>query len=106
MLYEVITPKVATRKSSQMALEALIPAVPELLGGSADLTSSNLTKVGGMKSVARGDLNGNYIHYGIREQAMAAAMNGICLHGGFVPYGGAFFVFSDYLRPCVRLSVV
>jgi transketolase len=99
-------PKVATRKASQMALEALVPAVPEMLGGSADLTGSNLTKTSQMKSVAPDDFSGNYIHYGIREHGMAACMNGIALHGGFVPYSGTFFAFVDYLRPSLRLAAL
>ena len=99
-------PKLATRQSSQKALEALVPAVPELVGGSADLTGSNLTLVKGMGFVTPGNYAGRYIHYGIREHAMAAAMNGLALHGGIIPYGGTFFVFSDYLRPALRLAAL
>lgn len=99
-------PKVATRKASQMALEILVPAIPELLGGSADLTHSNLTDAKASKSVTRDDFTGNYMHYGIREHGMAAAMNGIALHGGFIPYGGAFLVFMDYLKPSLRLAAL
>ena len=99
-------PKVATRKSSQDVLDALAPVVPELLGGSADLTHSNLTLAKGMKPVSAGDFSGNYIHYGIREFAMAAAMNGLALHGGFIPYGGTFLVFSDYMRNAIRLAAL
>ena len=99
-------PKVATRKASQMALEILVPAIPELLGGSADLTGSNLTNAKESKSVTSDDFSGNYIHYGIREHAMAAAMNGIALHGGFIPYSGAFLVFMDYLKPSLRLAAL
>lgn len=99
-------PKVATRKASQMALEALVPAIPEMLGGSADLTGSNLTKTSRMKSVIPDDFSGNYMHYGIREHGMAACMNGIALHGGFIPYSGTFFAFVDYLRPSLRLSAL
>ncbi|MBK5199056.1 MAG: transketolase [Methyloceanibacter sp.] len=96
--------KLATRQSSQKVLEKLMPVVPGLIGGSADLTGSNgtLTKLHTM--VKPGDFAGTYIHYGVREHAMAAAMNGLSLHGGVVPYGGTFLVFSDYCRPSIRLS--
>jgi transketolase len=97
-------PKLASRAASQRVLESLIPAVPELVGGSADLTGSNLTFVKGMGSVTPGNYAGRYIHYGIREHGMAAAMNGIALHGGLIPYGGTFFVFTDYMRPSIRLA--
>ncbi len=99
-------PKIASRAASQKALEALVPAVPELVGGSADLTGSNLTLVKGMGVVAPGSYGGRYIHYGIREHGMAAAMNGIALHGGLIPYGGTFFCFADYLRPALRLAAL
>ena len=97
-------PKLATRQASQKVLEALLPAVPELIGGSADLTGSNLTAVSGMAAVAAGSYGGRYIHYGVREHGMAAAMNGMARHGGIIPYGGTFLVFSDYLRPALRLA--
>ena len=98
--------KLATRQSSQKVLEKLMPVVPGLIGGSADLTGSvgTLTKQHGI--VKPGDFAGNYIHYGVREHAMAAAMNGMALHGGIVPYGGTFLVFSDYCRPSIRLSAL
>lgn len=98
--------KLATRQSSQKVLERLVPVVPGLIGGSADLTGSvgTLTKQHGI--VKPGDFGGNYIHYGVREHAMAAAMNGLALHGGIVPYGGTFLVFSDYCRPSIRLSAL
>ncbi|ROR34163.1 transketolase [Inmirania thermothiophila] len=99
-------PKVATRKASQMAIEALAPALPELIGGSADLTGSNLTAWSGSKAITREDADGNYIHYGVREFAMAAIMNGLALHGGFLPYGGTFLVFSDYMRNGMRMSAL
>lgn len=99
-------PKVATRKASQMALDVLVPAIPELLGGSADLTASNLTNAKASVSVTPDDFSGNYMHYGIREHGMAAAMNGIALHGGFIPYSGAFLVFMDYLKPSLRLAAL
>jgi transketolase len=99
-------PKLATRQSSQKILESLVPAVPELLGGSADLTGSNLTLVKGMASVTPGNFAGRYVHWGIREHGMAAAANGIALHGGLIPYIGTFFVFTDYMRPAIRLAAL
>ncbi|WP_417841424.1 transketolase [Terasakiella sp.] len=99
-------PKKATRQASQMALNALCEIIPEMLGGSADLTGSNLTKADSQKSVTTDDFSGNYMHYGIREFGMAAFMNGIALHGGFVPYGGTFLVFADYMRAAMRLSAL
>lgn len=97
---------VATRQSSQMVLDVLSPAIPELEGGSADLTGSNNTKAKDMTAVAPGDYQGRYIHYGVREHGMAAAMNGIALHGGLIPYGGTFLTFTDYCRPAIRLSAL
>ena len=99
-------PNIASRAASQKALEALVPAVPELVGGSADLTGSNLTLVKAMGIVGPGSFAGRYLHYGIREHGMAAAMNGIALHGGLIPYGGTFLCFADYLRPALRLSAL
>jgi transketolase len=99
-------PKLATRKASQDVIEVLAAAIPELVGGSADLTGSNLTKAGGQTPVKPRDYAGSYLHYGIREHGMAAAMNGLALHGGFIPYGGTFLVFADYLRPALRLSAL
>ncbi len=99
-------PKIATRQSSQRILEALVPAIPELIGGSADLTGSNLTLVKGMGAVTPGNFSGRYIHYGIREHGMAAAANGMALHGGLIPYIGTFFVFTDYMRPAIRLAAL
>ena len=96
---------VATRKASQLAIEALAPLLPELLGGSADLTGSNLTNWPACRSVA-GIGGGNYIHYGVREFGMTAVVNGIALHGGFIPFGGTFLVFSDYSRNALRLSAL
>jgi len=98
--------KVATRKASQDVLDVLAENIPELIGGSADLTGSNLTKAASQKSITPTDYSGSYIHYGVREHGMAAAMNGIALHGSFIPYGGTFFVFTDYLRPALRLSAL
>ncbi len=98
--------KVATRKASEMCLKAIVPHVPEIVGGSADLAASNLTFVEGLKTVTRDDYHGNNIMYGIREHAMGAIMNGMALHGGVIPYGGTFFVFSDYLRPSMRLAAL
>jgi transketolase len=99
-------PKIATRVASQQVLEKLVPAVPALIGGSADLTTSNGTRTKHHKPVTPQDFSGNYIHYGVREHAMAAAMNGMALHGGIVPYGGTFLVFTDYCRPAIRLSAL
>ena len=97
---------VATRKASELALDVLVPAVPELLLGSADLTPSNNTRTKGMKEVQPGQYDGRYIHYGIRELGMAAAMNGLALHGGFRPAGGTFLCFTDYARPAMRISAL
>ena len=99
-------PKLATRASSQKCLEALVPAIPELVGGSADLTGSNLTLVKAMGVVGPGSYGGRYIHFGVREHGMAAACNGIALHGGLIPYAGTFFVFADYNRPAIRLGAI
>jgi transketolase len=99
-------PKIATRQASQQVLEAITQASPNLLGGSADLTHSNLTLTRAQQPVRPGAYGGNYIHYGIREHAMAAAMNGVALHGGFIPYGGTFLAFSDYNRPAIRLAAL
>ncbi|MBO6772188.1 MULTISPECIES: transketolase [unclassified Thalassospira] len=100
-------PKVATRKASQNILEVLTKAIPEMIGGSADLTGSNNTKTGVQAPItAEGGYEGAYIYYGIREHGMAAAMNGLALHGGVLPYGGTFLVFTDYCRPSIRLSAL
>ena len=99
-------PKVASRKASEMALEAFTVAVPELVGGSADLTGSNNTKTAATKPMTRNDYSGRYVYYGIREFGMAAAMNGMALHGGIIPYGGTFLVFTDYCRGAIRLSAL
>jgi transketolase len=96
---------VATRKASQNVLEALKPALPELLGGSADLTGSNLTMVKSSRVIG-GEDGGNYLFYGVREFGMCAMMNGIALHGGFIPYGGTFLVFSDYARNALRMAAL
>ncbi|MBB4075723.1 transketolase [Bartonella fuyuanensis] len=95
---------VATRKASEMALEVINEVVLETIGGSADLTGSNNTKSSQMKSISANDFSGRYLHYGIREHAMGAIMNGLALHGGFIPYGGTFLCFSDYMRSAMRLS--
>ncbi|MBO6717430.1 MAG: transketolase [Rhizobiaceae bacterium] len=97
-------PHVATRKSSEMALEVINGAVPETIGGSADLTGSNNTKTSQTKPIRADDYSGRYIHFGIREHGMAAAINGMVLHGGLIPYGGTFLTFSDYARPAMRLA--
>jgi transketolase len=98
--------KVATRKASQQALNAYGPLLPELLGGSADLAGSNLTIWNDSKPVTRDDASGNYIYYGVREFGMSAIMNGIALHGGFVPYGATFLMFMEYARNAVRMSAL
>ena len=99
-------PSWATRKSSQEALEVINPVLPDTVGGSADLTGSNNTKTATLKGASRADAAGRYVYYGIREHAMAAAMNGMALHGGVIPYGGTFMVFTDYCRPSIRLSAL
>ena len=98
--------KVATRKASEMALEPLTAALPQLIGGSADLTGSNNTKTNSTAPMSAQDYSGRYVYYGIREFGMAAAMNGMALHGGVVPYGGTFLIFSDYCRNAIRLSAL
>ncbi|PXW75919.1 transketolase [Blastomonas natatoria] len=98
--------KVATRKASELALEAINPRLPETVGGSADLTGSNNTKTAGLGVMNATNYGGRYVNYGIREFGMAAAMNGMALHGGVIPYGGTFLVFSDYCRAAIRLSAV
>jgi transketolase len=98
--------KVATRKASELALESINAQLPETLGGSADLTGSNNTKTKGQNPLTEKDYSGRYIYYGIREFGMAAAMNGMALHGGVIPYGGTFLVFADYARPAIRLSAL
>jgi transketolase len=104
---------IATRKASQNALESLVPALPELIGGSADLTGSNLTMVKASKVIGKTDASvgpntggGNYLFYGVREFGMGAIMNGLALHGGFIPYGGTFLVFSDYMRNSLRMAAL
>lgn len=99
-------PKVATRKASEMALEKINPVVTSTIGGSADLTGSNNTKTKGLEPLTADNYGGRYIYYGIREFGMAAAMNGMALHGGVIPYGGTFLVFTDYARPAIRLSAL
>ena len=98
--------KVATRKASEMALGPLTAALPQLVGGSADLTGSNNTKTPSTLPMTAEDYSGRYVYYGIREFGMAAAMNGMALHGGIVPYGGTFLIFSDYCRNAIRLSAL
>jgi len=98
--------KEATRVSSGRVLETLVPAIPELIGGSADLTPSNNTMIKGQKVIVPGDYDGRYIHYGIREHGMASAMNGMAAHGGIIPYGGSFLIFTDYCKPSIRLSAL
>ncbi len=97
---------VATRKASEMALDVLTAALPEMIGGSADLTGSNNTRTGAMSDITARDYSGSYIRYGVREHAMAAAMTGMALHGGTIPYGGTFLAFTDYCRPSIRLAAL
>ena len=99
-------PKVATRKASEMALDPINAAIPATIGGSADLTGSNNTKTKEMQALTAENYGGRYVYYGIREFGMAAAMNGMALHGGVLPYGGTFLVFSDYSRPAIRLGCI
>jgi transketolase len=98
--------EIATRSASESALESLTAALPEMVGGSADLTGSNNTRTKGMKVLSAADYAGRFIHYGVREHGMAAAMNGMALHGGVIPYSGTFLVFSDYCRPAIRLAAL
>jgi transketolase len=98
--------EIATRSASELALESLTAALPEMIGGSADLTGSNNTRAKGMKVLNAADYGGRFIHYGVREHGMAAAMNGMALHGGIIPYSGTFLVFSDYCRPAIRLAAL
>ncbi len=99
-------PKAGTRKMSEKALEVINGELQSTIGGSADLTPSNNTKTKGLMEISPGNFNGRYVHYGIREHGMAAAMNGMALHGGIIPYGGTFLVFSDYCRPSIRLAAL
>jgi transketolase len=105
-LYKTELKPVATRKASEMALEAINAAIPATIGGSADLTGSNNTKTRALEPLTADNYAGRYIYYGIREFGMAAAMNGMALHGGVIPYGGTFLVFTDYARPAIRLSAL
>ena len=99
-------PSKATRECSSIAIEVITKLLPEIIGGSADLSGSNNTKTKNSKVISSKDFNGNYIHYGIREHGMAAAMNGLSLYGGLIPYGGTFLIFSDYCKPSIRLSAL
>ena len=99
-------PKLATRASSGKTLDQITPVVPEMIGGSADLTGSNNTKAAGFEGLLPPDYAGRYMYYGVREHGMAAAMNGMALHGGIIPYSGTFLIFSDYLRPSLRLAAL
>ena len=99
-------PDIATRQASQLVIDTLAEALPNLLGGSADLTHSNLTRARTHQPVRADAFGGSYVHYGVREHAMAAAINGIALHGGFIPYGGTFLTFADYSRPAIRLAAL
>ena len=98
--------KISTRKASEKVLDILVPKIPELVGGSADLTPSNNTKIQSMPEITSKNYGGQYIHYGVREHGMASIMNGLSLHKGVVPYGGTFLIFTDYCRPSIRLSAI
>ncbi|MEE2701688.1 MAG: transketolase [Thermodesulfobacteriota bacterium] len=98
--------KISTRKASEKVLDVLVPKIPELVGGSADLTPSNNTKIQSMPEITSKNYGGQYIHYGVREHGMASIMNGLSLHKGVVPYGGTFLIFTDYCRPSIRLSAI
>lgn len=99
-------PRLATGQASQKALGTLAPAIPDMIGGSTDLTGSTLTYVKGLGTVSPGGYGGRYVHFGVREHGMAACLNGLALHGGFIPYGGTYFAFSDYMRPALRLAAL
>ena len=99
-------PSLATRKCSSNVIESISTILPELVGGSADLSGSNNTKTKNSKIISSKNFNGNYLHYGVREHGMAAIMNGLALYGGIIPYGGTFLIFSDYCRPAIRLSAL
>ena len=99
-------PSLATRQCSMAAIEKISSFLPQLVGGSADLSGSNNTKTNNSKIINSKNFNGNYIHYGVREHGMAAIMNGLALYGGIIPYGGTFLIFSDYCKPSIRLSAL
>jgi len=99
-------PAIATRKASELALDVINAQMPNTIGGSADLTGSNNTKTKGMENIEAGTFGGRYLHFGIREHGMVAAMNGMALHGGLIPYSGTFLIFSDYCRPSIRLAAL
>ena len=104
--YFELKPSMATRQCSQSVIETVTNVLPELIGGSADLSGSNNTKTVNSKPINAKDFNGNYVHYGVREHGMAATMNGLSLYGGLIPYGGTFLIFSDYCKPSIRLSAL
>ena len=104
--FSIDKPVLATRKASELTLDVVNAEIPTTIGGSADLTGSNNTRTKGMEAIAPGKFGGRFIHYGIREHGMAAAMNGMALHGGIIPYSGTFLVFSDYCRPAIRLAAL
>ena len=105
-VFQAGDPDIATRAASGKTLDALVAAIPELVGGSADLTPSNNTRAKGMEDIKPGDFRGRYIRFGVREHGMGGILNGLALHGGWIPYGGTFLVFSDYMRPSVRLAAL
>ena len=99
-------PNLATRQCSMATIESVSTIIPQLIGGSADLSGSNNTKTNNSKIINSKNFNGNYIHYGVREHGMSAIMNGLALYGGLIPYGGTFLIFSDYSKPSIRLSAL
>jgi transketolase len=101
-----LKPAMATRQSSQSVIESVTEILPEIIGGSSDLSGSNNTKTENSKVISSKNFNGNYIHYGVREHGMASTMNGLALYGGLIPYGGTFLIFSDYCKPSIRLSAL
>ena len=99
-------PSLATRQCSMASIESISSILPQLIGGSADLSGSNNTKTSNSKIINSKNFDGNYIHYGVREHGMSAIMNGLALYGGIIPYGGTFLIFSDYSKPSIRLSAL
>ena len=104
--YFIEKPTLATRQCSMKVIESISDLIPNLIGGSADLSGSNNTKTKNSVVINSKNFNGNYIHYGVREHGMAAAMNGLALYHNFIPYGGTFLIFSDYCKPAIRLSAL
>ena len=104
--YNETKPSLATRQCSSKVIESITNILPQLIGGSADLSGSNNTKTTNSNVINAKNFSGNYLHYGVREHGMAAVMNGLALYGGLIPYGGTFLIFSDYCKPSIRLSAL